>query len=76
MIDQKAFRGMLWVSFGMEQFVRRMGTFHLKSVGQISFGKMRKKKGKPGKKEIGNRSRRTRSWGLSDTAVTCALKVY
>ena len=45
MIEQKAFRGKLWVAFGMEQFVRRVWEhFTLKERGPDQFWQMWKKK--------------------------------
>ena len=57
---------------------KNVGTFyHEKTRARSVLVDTEKRKGKKGEKVFGNRSRRTkRSWSLSSTAGTCALKVY
>ena len=70
-IEQKAFRGQLWV-------VRRMWEHStIKKSGPDQYWWMWRKKGKKGHKVIDNGSRRAmRNWSLSSTAGTCALRAY
>ena len=79
MIELKAFRVKPWVAFGLwSNLCEDCGNiFTIKKSWARSVWVDAGKKGKTGQKAIGKRSRRTkRSWSLSGTAVTCALKVY
>ena len=78
MIEQKGFRGKLWVAFGMEQLVRMMlNISQSRKHGPKLSCRMRKEKGRKEHKVIDNWSRHSkRSWSLLGTAVTCAFKVY
>ena len=61
MVEQKAFQGMLWVAFGMEQFARKMlERFTIKKAWARSV--------------LVDAGSTKRSWSLSGAAVTCALK--
>ena len=65
MIEQKAFRGKLWVACGMEQYVRRM-----REHFTVKKARANSKKGKKEHKAFGKRSGHTKSsWNWSGAAV-------